>query len=149
MIGGDGVRTAWMLLLVPSPSIAPRAGMDKATAASATSARKRGDIGGEVYRNYTTPARGFRLAYPLPTCVAMRVYDSKELIGRAVIDAAGQALGAVSGMLLDREDWKVAALMVKLRKEAADAIGVERGRFRAAAIAIPTHLVMGAGDTVV
>jgi len=79
----------------------------------------------------------------------MRLYETKDLIGRTVIDAAGQALGEIVGLVLDVDEWKVLAVRLKLRKDVSDAIEIPRGRFRTATIAVPTHLVQGAGDTVV
>ena len=81
--------------------------------------------------------------------VSMRLLESKDLIRRVVIDAAGHAIGEVTGLIIDFEEWKVAALQLRLRKEVADSIGVERSRFRAPSIAIPADLVMGVADTVV
>ncbi len=85
----------------------------------------------------------------LPDTDFMRLFESKDLVGRTVIDAAGRALGEITGLILDPEEWKVLALRLRLRKGVADAIKIPRGRFRAASVAVPTHLVLGAGDTVV
>jgi len=72
-----------------------------------------------------------------------------NLKGRSVISAEGQVIGEVSGVLLDSSTWSVEALQIKLGKEIADRLGVDRTVFRAGALEIPVRMVQAVGDTVV
>lgn len=66
-----------------------------------------------------------------------------------MISAEGQVIGEVSGVLLDSSTWSVEALQIKLGKEIADRLGVDRTVFRAGALEIPVRMVQAVGDTVV
>jgi len=79
----------------------------------------------------------------------MRITYSEGLLGHPVVDAAGHVLGEVDEIFLDSMTWKLSALRVKLRREAADAIGVSRGAFRSAWIEIPCEVIQSVSDAVV
>jgi sporulation protein YlmC with PRC-barrel domain len=72
-----------------------------------------------------------------------------ELRGRTVIAADGNALGEVTGLVLDSKAWTVEALRVRLRSHVADQVGAARGLFHAGSVDIPVRLVQSTGDAVV
>ncbi|MCC6557439.1 MAG: PRC-barrel domain-containing protein [Polyangiaceae bacterium] len=79
----------------------------------------------------------------------MRITYEDHLRGRAVVDATGRVLGEVAGLFVDADTWKVEAIQVKLRREAADVIGVHRGTFRAAQLTVSSEFIQSVGDAVV
>lgn len=79
----------------------------------------------------------------------MRIVYGEHLQGRAVVDATGRLIGEVVEITIDADTWKVDGIRVKLRREAADVIGVHRGTFRAALMDISTDVVQSVGDAVV
>jgi sporulation protein YlmC with PRC-barrel domain len=78
----------------------------------------------------------------------MRISD-EDMRGRTIIAADGQVVGEVSALFFDTEVWRVQALMVTLRKETADQVGVSRGLFHAATLEIPVRVIQSVGETVV
>ena len=78
----------------------------------------------------------------------MRLSDD-ALRGRTVITFDGLAIGEVTAVFLDSEDWHVEALQLRLRKDVADRIGADRGIFHAGTLEIPTGLIQSVGDAVV
>jgi sporulation protein YlmC with PRC-barrel domain len=79
---------------------------------------------------------------------SLRMSD-EDLRGRMAISAEGQVIGEVTALFFDSRDWRVESLQVKLRKEIADHLGVDRSVFRAGALEIPVRMVQAVGDTVV
>lgn len=77
----------------------------------------------------------------------MRLSDA-DLRGQTVIAADGLVLGEIAALVLDSESWRVDALRVTLRKDAADRVGAERSMFRPGVIEIASRLVQSVGDTV-
>ena len=75
--------------------------------------------------------------------------SDEDLRGRTAISAEGQVIGEVSALFFDSRAWRVESLQVKLRKEIADRLGVDRSVFRAGALEIPVRMVQAVGDTVV
>jgi hypothetical protein len=55
----------------------------------------------------------------------------------------------VDGAIIDDEGWRVVALRVRLRKDAADRIGVKRGVLHPAMLAVSTDVVQGVRDAVI
>ena len=78
----------------------------------------------------------------------MRIFDD-NLRKRKVIAADGHAVGEVVDSLIDTDTWHVESLQIKLRKEAADQIGANRGMFHAGMIDVPVRVVQSVGDAVV
>jgi sporulation protein YlmC with PRC-barrel domain len=78
----------------------------------------------------------------------MRVTDD-SLRGRTVISAEGHAIGEVVSMFIDASAWRVDALVVEVRRTAAERLGVRHGFLRHATIEIPIQQVQSAGDAVV
>ncbi|MDC0710292.1 PRC-barrel domain-containing protein [Stigmatella sp. ncwal1] len=78
----------------------------------------------------------------------MRLSD-KNLVGRVVVTADGQALGEVSVLFVDSQTWLVEALQVKLRRGAAEQLGASRTLFHAGTIEIPIRIVQSVSDAVV
>ena len=72
-----------------------------------------------------------------------------ELRGRTVIAADGNALGEVTGLVLDSQRWAIEALRVRLRSHVADQVGAARGLVHAGSVDIPVRLVQSTGDAVV
>jgi sporulation protein YlmC with PRC-barrel domain len=79
----------------------------------------------------------------------MRISYDDDLRGRAVIDGTGRVIGAVEGLLVDGQSWRVEAFRVRLRRDAAARIGAEHGVFRPASLEIPIDLVHAAGDAII
>ncbi len=79
----------------------------------------------------------------------MRIMYREGLHGRPVVDASGHVLGEVDELFIDCVSWTVSSLRIKLRREAANAIGVSRGAFRAATLEIPSSAIQSVGDAVV
>jgi sporulation protein YlmC with PRC-barrel domain len=77
----------------------------------------------------------------------MRLTDD-SLRNRVVVSSDGFALGAITKLVL-AEDWRVHAVEIKLRRNAADRIGVRRSMFSGATLEIPTDVVQSIGDAVV
>jgi sporulation protein YlmC with PRC-barrel domain len=75
--------------------------------------------------------------------------SDEDLRGRTAISAEGQVVGEVTALFFDSRAWRVESLQVKLRKEIADQLGVDRSVFRAGALEIPVRMVQAVGDTVV
>jgi sporulation protein YlmC with PRC-barrel domain len=78
----------------------------------------------------------------------MRVSD-EDLRDMTVIGADGHVVGEVSALVLDLATWAVAALCVKLRREAAERLGASHSVFRAGTVDIPIHMVQSVGDAIV
>jgi sporulation protein YlmC with PRC-barrel domain len=79
----------------------------------------------------------------------MRISFDEELRGRAVIDGSGRVIGAVEGLLIDSQSWRVEAFCVTLRRSAAGLIGAPHKMFQPATLEIPVSLVHAAGDAVI
>jgi sporulation protein YlmC with PRC-barrel domain len=79
----------------------------------------------------------------------MRISLEQDLRGRTVIDGEGRAVGAVDDVMVDGRSWRIEAFRVKLRRELAAQIGVERSAFRPAFLDIPVEMVHAAGDAVI
>lgn len=79
----------------------------------------------------------------------MRVSYEAEMKGRTVIDSAGAVVGLVDDVFIDGVSWRLDALRVKLRREAADQVGVRTGLFREATVVVPLGLVHAAGDAII
>ncbi len=72
-----------------------------------------------------------------------------ELPGRTVLDATGRVVGEIERLLVDSGSWAVDVLRVKLRRAAAEELGLDWSTFRAPTIDVPTGLVMAAGDAII
>ena len=73
----------------------------------------------------------------------------ETLRGKHVIAADGQTIGEVTDLLLDCGRWQVQSLHLKLTSDAADTLGVERGRFHAGTVDVPINAIQSVGDTVI
>ena len=78
----------------------------------------------------------------------LRMSD-QDLRGRTAISAEGRVIGEVTALFFNSRAWRVESLRVKLRKEIADRLGIDRSVFRAGALEIPVRMVQAIGDTVV
>jgi sporulation protein YlmC with PRC-barrel domain len=79
----------------------------------------------------------------------MRINYEQTLRGRPVVDASGRVIGDVEQLLLETDPLAVAGLVIKLRSEAAEALGAHRSVFHAAHLDVPREAIQGLGDTVV
>jgi sporulation protein YlmC with PRC-barrel domain len=79
---------------------------------------------------------------------SLRMSD-EDLRGRTAISAEGRVIGEVTALFFNSRAWRVESLRVKLRKEIADRLGIDRSVFRAGTLEIPVRLVQAVGDTVV
>jgi sporulation protein YlmC with PRC-barrel domain len=77
----------------------------------------------------------------------MQVSD-EHFRGRTVIAADGQAVGEVSGLLIETSAWNIVALQIKLNKAAAEKLGAARSILRAATLELPVRMVQSVGDAV-
>ena len=78
----------------------------------------------------------------------MRITDEK-LHGRVVITADGRAIGEVTRLFFEGGVFAIDAIEIKLRKDAADALGLEHKGFRHPTIEIPVRLVQSVGDALI
>jgi sporulation protein YlmC with PRC-barrel domain len=79
----------------------------------------------------------------------MTIAYSDELKGRAVIDATGLILGDVDDLLVDAGAWRIEALRVKVRRDAAGTLGVPTSVMHATTIDVPTEHIQSVGQTIV
>lgn len=73
----------------------------------------------------------------------------ESLHGRVVISGDGVAIGEIARLLVDPGEWRVRALEVRLRRDAAERIGIQQRLFRSTTIHIPVEQVQSTGDAVV
>jgi sporulation protein YlmC with PRC-barrel domain len=78
----------------------------------------------------------------------MRLSD-ETLRGRTVISSDGLAVGQVAALFLNSEGWQVESLVVTLRREAAERLGVSRNVFRPGTLEVPIAVIQSVGDAVV
>jgi sporulation protein YlmC with PRC-barrel domain len=78
----------------------------------------------------------------------MRLSD-ETLRGRTVIASDGLAVGQVAALFLNSDGWVIESLLVALRREIADRLGVSRNVFRPGTVEIPIAMVQSVGDAVV
>jgi sporulation protein YlmC with PRC-barrel domain len=76
----------------------------------------------------------------------MKVTDD-SIHGRRVLSGDGLELGEVSKLFV-HDGWQVRSFEVRLRKDAAERLGVQHARFHNATIEISTELVQSVGDVV-
>jgi sporulation protein YlmC with PRC-barrel domain len=69
--------------------------------------------------------------------------------GRVVLSSDGVAIGEIVHLIVDPAGWCVRSLEVRLRKDAAERVGVPRSLFHGATLEISTDLVQSAGDAVI
>jgi sporulation protein YlmC with PRC-barrel domain len=72
-----------------------------------------------------------------------------SLRGRVVLAADGLAIGELERVFIDPAGWRVVSIEVKLRRDAAERLGVSRSMFHAATLEISTSLVQSTGDAVI
>ena len=72
-----------------------------------------------------------------------------ELPGHSVLDSTGRVIGKVERAMVDLESWAVECLRVRLRREAAEELGLQSTPFRGATLDVPTGLVLAASDAVI
>jgi sporulation protein YlmC with PRC-barrel domain len=78
----------------------------------------------------------------------MRLSD-ETLRGRTVIASDGLAVGQVAALFLNSDGWTIESLLVTLRRDVADRLGVSHNVFRPGTLEIPVPLVQSVGDAVV
>jgi sporulation protein YlmC with PRC-barrel domain len=78
----------------------------------------------------------------------MRLSD-ETLRGRTVIASDGLAVGQVAALFLNSDGWVIESLLVALRREVADRLGVSRNIFRPRTLEIAVSMVQSVGDAVV
>jgi sporulation protein YlmC with PRC-barrel domain len=76
-------------------------------------------------------------------------FSDDSLRGRAVISADGLAIGEVTVLFINSQEWRVEALEIKLGKEVADRLGADRSFMHAGALEIPTSMIQSVGDSIV
>lgn len=75
--------------------------------------------------------------------------SDQALHGRVVLSGDGLAIGEITRLNVEPTTWHVVSLEVKVRKDAAERIGVQRSMFHATTIVIPTEHVQSVGDAVI
>lgn len=78
----------------------------------------------------------------------MKISDD-NLRGRIVLSNDGLAVGEIERLYIDPADLHVSSLVVRLRKDAAERIGIHRSLFHGATYEISTALVQSTGDVVI
>jgi sporulation protein YlmC with PRC-barrel domain len=71
-----------------------------------------------------------------------------ELKGRHVIDSRGKDIGEVRDVAIDADGWRVTDLVVNVRKDVAEDLGLDAPLLGGAALRIGTERVQSIGDTV-
>jgi hypothetical protein len=66
-----------------------------------------------------------------------------------VICADGKAIGEIAALYITGTDWRIESILIELRKEIADHIGVGRTVFRRGTIELPVSFIQSMSDTVV
>lgn len=69
--------------------------------------------------------------------------------GRKVISADALEIGEIVDIIVETVAWRVESLQVKVRKEAAEKIGVSRGVLRGGTFNLPVELIQSVGDSIV
>lgn len=69
--------------------------------------------------------------------------------GRKVISADALEIGEIVDIIVETVTWRVESLQVKVRKEAAEKIGVSRGVLRGGTFNLPVELIQSVGDSIV
>lgn len=69
--------------------------------------------------------------------------------GRVVLSSDGLAIGEIARLFIDPAGWRVRSFEVRLRKDAAERVGVPRSLFHGATLEISTDLVQSTGDAVI
>ena len=78
----------------------------------------------------------------------MRISE-ENLKGRTVITADGLAIGEIATIYLESDTWTVEAVLVQLRRPAAERLGAPRSIFQRGTLEIPIRFIQSAGDAVV
>lgn len=78
----------------------------------------------------------------------MRVTDD-NLHGRVVLSADGLALGEIEKLFFLSGAFAIDAVLVKLRKDIAERLGMKHSTFHAATMEIPAGFVQSVGDAVI
>jgi len=77
----------------------------------------------------------------------MKISDDK-LHGRVVLSGDGIAIGDVSRLMIEGAQFTIASIEIKLRREIAEKLGMERSRWHGATVEIPASAVRSVGDAV-
>jgi sporulation protein YlmC with PRC-barrel domain len=72
----------------------------------------------------------------------------EEIIGIEVLSSDAKVMGAVEGVGVDTENWRIGALKVVVTKGVEAALGVKKPLFGAARVAFPVEKVETVGDVV-
>lgn len=99
----------------------------------------------EAYAAAGPPRHGTALAFDQGI---MKISDD-NLRGRIVLSNDGLAIGEIERLFIDPADLRVSSLVVRLRKDAAERIGIHRSLFHGATYEISTALVQSTGDVVI
>lgn len=77
----------------------------------------------------------------------MKITDDK-LHGRVVLSGDGIAIGDVNRLFIEGAHFTIASVEIKLRKEIAERLGIERSMWHGATVEIPASAVRSVGDAV-
>lgn len=78
----------------------------------------------------------------------MKLSDD-NLRGRVVLSSDGLAIGEIERLFIDPANLRISSLEVRLRKDAAERVGMHRSLFHGATIEIPASAVQSTGDVVI
>lgn len=78
----------------------------------------------------------------------MRLSD-ESLHHLTVISADGKAIGSITKLFINANDWRVESIRIELRKDIADRIGANRTVFRRGMLELPVTFIQSVSDTVV
>ena len=79
----------------------------------------------------------------------MSLKGSNEILDKRVFTQDGREVGTVSGLLIELDAWKVEALDLRLRREALEALHIERPLFGTRSARLRVEHVSGVTDTVI
>ncbi len=68
--------------------------------------------------------------------------------GRKVISADAHEIGEVEDIVVDTQGWRVESLELKVSKDVADSIGVDRGIIHGGKLSLPVDMVQSVGDSI-
>ena len=78
----------------------------------------------------------------------MRITDD-NLHGRVVLTADGLAIGELHRLFFHGDQFSIDAIEIKVRKEAAERLGLKHSTFHPATLEIPAGFIQSVGDAVI
>jgi len=71
-----------------------------------------------------------------------------SMLSSKVVTNDGASVGTVQDVIIDTAEWKVRSVIVKLERDAMDAMGLKKGLFSKINVEIRTNLIISTSDMV-